>query len=195
MATDDATHELPAHGVPVPDMPTPDVPVPDLPIPDLPIPDMPVPDVMVAEREIRRRLLDYCRGIDRCDAELVASVYHHDAIDDHGGFKGSGLDFARYATEKLRNHAEATTHMVGDSIIDFTGPDRAEVETPVLAWHRCRDAEGPYLERFGGRYFDTFERRDGAWKISHRLVTHDWDALERVTPAFPPDRFTPSPRN
>jgi hypothetical protein len=152
-------------------------------------------DLMVAEREIRRRLLDYCRGIDRCDPDLVASVYHPDATDDHGGFRGSGLDFARYATEKLRAHAEATTHLIGDSIIDFTGPGTAEVETSVLAWHRCRDDDGPYLERFGGRYFDTFEHRDGAWKISHRLVTHDWDALERITPAFPPARFTPSPRN
>ena len=35
------------------------------------------------EREIRRRLHDYCRGIDRLDAELVASVYFADAIDDH----------------------------------------------------------------------------------------------------------------
>ena len=34
------------------------------------------------EREIRRRLHDYCRGIDRLDAELVASVYFADAIDD-----------------------------------------------------------------------------------------------------------------
>jgi len=39
---------------------------------------------LAAESEIRRRLLDYCRGVDRCDAELVASTYHADAIDDHG---------------------------------------------------------------------------------------------------------------
>lgn len=149
---------------------------------------------LLAEREIRRRLLDYCRGIDRCDADLVASVYHPDATDDHGGFKGLGLDFARYATEKLRAHARATTHVIGDSIIEFRDDRTADVETPVLAWHRCRDADGDYLERFGGRYFDTFEQRDGAWKITHRLVTHDWDAFERVQPAFPPGRFTPSPR-
>jgi ketosteroid isomerase-like protein len=156
--------------------------------------DVQIDDAVVAEREIRRRLLDYCRGIDRCDADLVASVYHPDATDDHGGFSGSGIDFARYATEKLREHAEATMHVIGDSLIDFTSDTTADVETPVLAWHRCRDDDGPYLERFGGRYFDTFERRDGAWKITHRLVTHDWDAKERVTPAFPPARFTPSPR-
>lgn len=150
---------------------------------------------IITEQEIRRCLLDYCRGIDRCDAELVASVYHADATDDHGGFRGLGVDFARYATAKLREHAEATMHVIGDSIIEFTAADRAEVETPVLAWHRCRDEDGPYLERFGGRYIDTFERRDGRWLISHRLVTHDWDAVERITLAFPEGRFTPSPRH
>lgn len=149
---------------------------------------------LMAEREIRRRLLDYCRGIDRCDAALVASAYHPDATDDHGSFQGPARDFARLATDALRRHAEATAHVIGDSIIDFTGDDTAEVETPVMAWHRCRDDEGAYLERFGGRYFDTFERRDGAWRIAHRRLTHDWDAKERIEPAFPPGRFAPSPR-
>jgi hypothetical protein len=149
---------------------------------------------MRAERAIRRRLLDYCRGIDRCDADLVASVYFDDSTDDHGGFTGLGVDFARYATERLREHAEATQHVIGDSIIDFDDERTAQVETPVLAVHRCRDAEGPFLERFGGRYLDTFECRGGEWRIRHRVVTWDWDARERIEPAFPAGRFTASPR-
>ena len=149
---------------------------------------------LLAEREIRRRLLDYCRGIDRCDAALVASVYFDDATDDHGAYQGSGVEFGKYATEKLREHAEATSHFIGDSIYDFEGDDVVLVETPVWAIHRCRDAEGEYLERFGGRYFDRFERRDGEWRIADRLVTHDWDVKEHIDRAFPPGRFTPSPR-
>jgi hypothetical protein len=149
---------------------------------------------MRAERAIRRRLLDYCRGIDRCDAALVASVYFDDATDDHGGFKGLGKDFAQYATERLRQHAESTQHVIGDSIIDFDDERTAQVETPVLAVHRCVGADGPYLERFGGRYLDTFECRGGDWRISRRVLTWDWDAKERVEPAFPAGRFTPSPR-
>jgi SnoaL-like domain len=152
------------------------------------------PATMRAERAIRRRLLDYCRGIDRCDAALVASVYFDDSTDEHGTFSGLGVDFARYATDRLRAHAEATQHVVGDSIIDFDDDRTARVETPVLAVHRCRDADGPYLERFGGRYLDTFECRAGDWRIRHRVVAWDWDAKERIEPAFPAGRFTPSPR-
>jgi SnoaL-like domain len=149
---------------------------------------------LLAERAIRRRLLDYCRGIDRCDATLVASVYFEDSTDEHGTFSGLGVDFARYATDRLRAHAEATHHVIGDSIIDFDDDRTARVETPVLAVHRCRDTDGPYLERFGGRYLDTFECREGDWRIRHRVVAWDWDAKERVEPAFPAGRFTPSPR-
>jgi hypothetical protein len=39
--------------------------------------------LLAAEREIRAALARYCRGIDRMEAELVRSVYHPDAHDDH----------------------------------------------------------------------------------------------------------------
>jgi len=143
---------------------------------------------------IQRCLLDYCRGIDRCDASLVASVYHPDATDDHGSFVGSGVDFARRVTAHLRRHATATTHFCGPPHIVFTSATTADVETQVLAWHRRRDDEGEYLEKFAGRYFDRFESRAGDWRIVHRALTHDWDAIERITNAFPAGTFAPSPR-
>ena len=51
---------------------------------------------LLDERAIERRLVDYCRGVDRGDAALVASVYHPDGTDDHGSFKGLGVDFAEH---------------------------------------------------------------------------------------------------
>ena len=146
---------------------------------------------LLDDREIRRRLLDYCRGIDRCDAELVASVYHLDATDDHGSFKGLGSDFAVYATATLLANMEATLHFLGDSIIDYDDSgDVAFVETYVKAEHRRSDEQGPFLERFGGRYVDRFERRNNEWKIANRICIREWDAKERIELAFPPNRFT-----
>lgn len=144
---------------------------------------------LLAEREIHRRLTDYCRGVDRCDQDLVASVYHPGATDDHGSFVGTGHDFAGYVVQRMRESHVATMHTLGNITIDFSGPDHAVVESYVHA-EQCRvDADGPFIEYFGGRYVDRFERRDGAWRIAHRTLLHEWDRLERITPAFPAGKF------
>jgi hypothetical protein len=152
-------------------------------------------EAVEAERAMRRCILNYCRGIDRCDAGLVASAFHADGTVDYGSTKGLGSDFAKNATTSLRAYAIATKHFPSDSIFEFTSRTTAESETQVLAWHRCSNDGGEYLENFAGRYFDTFELRDGDWRISHRRLTHDWDAKFMVEPAFTPGRFVPSPRN
>jgi len=143
------------------------------------------------ERAIHRCLLDYCRGVDRGDPELVASVYHADGTDDHGSFKGLGSDFAIYVTTRLPERYQATQHTIANTMIDFVGDDVANVESQVCARHvrPPRVDEGLMLETFGGRYVDRFERRDGAWKIARRLVVHEWNMVEPVTLAFPPERF------
>ena len=141
------------------------------------------------EREIHRRLTDYCRGVDRCDAELIASAYHPDARDDHGGFVGLGVDFARYVVDRLGTAYDATMHSIGNTTIDFVDDHTAHVETYVHAVHRRTRDAGPEIMSFGGRYVDRFERRDGAWRIADRVVVHEWDRLDRVTPAYPEGQF------
>jgi hypothetical protein len=143
---------------------------------------MDVNEQLLAEREIRRRLLDYCRGVDRCDTELIASAYHPDASDDHGAFQGTGHELARVVPEVLAEHFVSTMHMIGDSIIDFTDDTTAYVETYVHADHRARTNDGDFLERFGARYVDRFERRGGAWRIADRVVVVEWTDTSPITP-------------
>ena len=150
---------------------------------------------LLAEREIRRRMLDYCRGVDRCDADLVASTYHPDAIDDHGSFQGSGHELARFATEALLEHYESTMHTIGDSIIDFTDDTTAYVETYVYADHRAKDDEGERLERFGARYLDRFEQRHGAWRVADRVVVVEWSDESPITPVRGSSRYVHGLRN
>jgi len=149
---------------------------------------------LLDEQAIVQRLHDYCRGVDRCDAALVASVYHPDGTDDHGSFRGLGIDFAEYVTSRLPARYEATMHSISNPIVRFTGPDQALVESHVCARHRRVDDGQTVLDTFGGRYVDHFERRDGEWKIAHRVVVHEWDKTERVELAFPPGRFTEGKR-
>ena len=145
---------------------------------------------LLDERAIRRRLVEYCRGVDRGDAELVASIYHPDGTDDHGSFKGLGADFAAYVTTRLAERYQATMHTIGNTTIRFAGPDTAHVESHVCARQRRDDDRGPVLETFGGRYIDRFERRDGEWRIAHRVLLHEWDKVEHIALAFPPDRYS-----
>ena len=145
---------------------------------------------LLDERAIERRLVDYCRGVDRGDAALVASVYHPDGTDDHGSFEGLGVDFADHVTRRLAERYQATMHSISNVGIVFTGPDSAHVECHVTARHLGTDDRGPTLMSFGGRYVDRFERRDGEWKIVHRAVVHEWDKVENIEAAYPPGRFT-----
>src|SRR5688572_28213964 len=71
---------------------------------------------LLAKQEIRDVLMTYSRAIDRMDAELLASVYHPDAWDDHGGFKGTAEDFVAWVMPVLATF-DHTSHFLGNSLI------------------------------------------------------------------------------
>jgi hypothetical protein len=69
---------------------------------------------------IRTVLYDYCRAVDRGDAELMKSCYHADGTDDHGFFSGGGWDFADYVLPLLAQldrsiHSLTNPHIVRTS--------------------------------------------------------------------------------
>ena len=55
----------------------------------------------------RQAILDcmrrYCRGVDRRDEALILSVYHPDAIDDHGAFLGDPDEFIEWGRQRAIN--------------------------------------------------------------------------------------------
>lgn len=129
----------------------------------------------------------YCRAIDRTDEELLKSVYHPGAVDDHGSFSGDAAAFVTRTIRRLREEYEASQHRISNILIEFRG-DIAFVESYVVAIHRLLDGR---IEMAGARYVDRFGRREGSWKIERRLVVVDWDltvASGEVSPhlsAFP----------
>ena len=128
---------------------------------------------------ITEALARYCRGVDRCDLEMVRSLYHEDAIDDHGIWKGPAFDFADFIVERGKT-SRRTLHYVSNVYIELRGPDKAVCEA---YWASVKETDG--LPDFvGGRYLDTFERRNGEWKVSDRLIIFDIDRTDPVTGPF-----------
>ena len=136
---------------------------------------------LAAKEEIREVLLRYCRGVDRCDEELLRGVYHEDSYDDHGSFKGDGREFASAIVASKRTDALFSIHHVGNMSIDIElDADTATAETYFVAANRLRAAPD-HLQVFVGRYVDRFDRRDRQWAIAQRLVVHDWSGDVPIT--------------
>lgn len=146
---------------------------------------------MLAERAIRNVGLRYCRGIDRQDFDLVRSCYHPEAIDDHGDFCGGVEAFITYCQREL-GRFESTTHFIGNALVEFTGASSAVCETYVVATHRVPASRTKLTRDFvvGLRYGDKFERRNGDWRIAHRVCLFDWTRTDPVVPGWQfPDSY------
>jgi len=128
---------------------------------------------LLDEAAIRRVHLDYCRGVDRRDWDLVRSCYHPDAVDHHGPYSGGIDGFIAWAIEFVET-VVSTSHFVGNQLVDVDG-NTAFHEAYCQAHHRMRAADGTPAADYvvNLRYLDHMEARDGEWRISDRLVVHD----------------------
>jgi hypothetical protein len=135
---------------------------------------------LLDEAAVRRVHLDYCRGIDRRDWDLVRSCYHPDAIDYHGPFTGGVEEFIQWGKDVL-DSVETTTHFTGNQRVDVDD-DVAWHEAYVIAFHRfkAQEAEPAVDWVINVRYLDRMERRDGEWRIADRFVIHDSDRRDLV---------------
>jgi hypothetical protein len=153
-------------------------------------------ELLLAEREIGRAMARYCRGIDRRDRALLESVYHADAIDDHGpsGVK-TGAQFCALVDPDNPHGFPVewtmTQHLIGNHLAEVDG-DLATSETYFQARHRF-DHEGQAHDLvIAGRYLDRWERREGPFKIAERRVVYDWIRTDAVTAVWPgPDTDVP----
>lgn len=124
-----------------------------------------------AKEQIRDVLYQYCRAADRRDIELFKSCYHPDSTDNHGFYIGNGWEFADYVFPIL-NQLDLCIHSLSNPIIKID-ENKALVETQWFVIHRLRRWFGITDLCHNGRYLDIFEKRDGQWKILHRMAVLD----------------------
>jgi hypothetical protein len=149
-------------------------------------------ELLLDKQAITEVLYRYCRGVDRCDVDLVDSIYWDDAVDDHGYWKGPGRDFGSFVCDRLMQANERTTHTVTNVLIELDGGD-AWSESQVLAHLVRRDTEPRIADVMGGRYLDKFSKREAEWRIDERTVVLDWTTTyvwDAVPPPLPLEEFT-----
>lgn len=138
-------------------------------------------------QEIYDCIMRYARGVDRLDRELLLSVYHPDAVDDHGMFVGGPEQFADWALGMHASMHVSQQHCILNHTCDLDG-DVAHTETYYMFIGMNR--EGPPFAASGGRYVDRFERRDGRWAIAARVCVRDWAPLDRTPDMGDPESLT-----
>ena len=130
-----------------------------------------------ARAEIHDVLLRYCRGLDRVDMDLVRGAFHPDAwVDFPASLHVGSVDgFVDFLTGEMPRFVR-TMHLLGNSLVEFDGPNIAHVETYLNADHQGTEVHQWANEnvKLWARYLDRFERRGGEWRIIHRLVMWDW---------------------
>lgn len=151
---------------------------------------------LVDRQEIYDVLTRYCRALDRCDVELMKSVYWPDGFDDHGVFKGNAQEFAEFIVREIQTWFEVTMHAICNVHMEVK-EDVAHTEAYLFAYHRVsgqgrmvEEVFGPtYIKHltgrdtgpvphdffYGGRYVDRLEKRNGEWRIAKRTVVMDWN--------------------
>lgn len=124
---------------------------------------------LAARAAIHDLVMAYCRGVDRADPALLASIFWEDGVMDAGMGRTGAADFAETITAYCRSAMEHCFHAVANEWVEVKG-DRAVGEHYVIAQVRA----GGQDMLTGGRYLDRYERRGGVWKIAERTFVADW---------------------
>lgn len=142
---------------------------------------------LIDRQAIHDCLMRYSRGVDRLDRELLMSVYHPDAVDDHGMFVGGREDFADWVIDMHSTLHISQQHCLMNHSCEIDG-SVAHSETYYM--FIGMNKQGDPISVSGGRYVDRFEKRDGTWAIAHRVCVRDWISTDEPIDPDDPAAFT-----
>jgi hypothetical protein len=127
-------------------------------------------DAALSRDAIRQLLTGYCRGVDRGDKDLLASVFWEDSSVISGVINASGPEFSSGIVDFVTTNLDYCFHSIANEWIEVKG-DHAVGEHYILA-HVCAGGQDVMT---GGRYLDSYVRREGVWKIAARTFVADWN--------------------
>src|SRR5262249_21382405 len=94
----------------------------------------------------------FCRGVDRCDAAMINSAFHPDAVDEAHGGHGTytGENMAEKLIAWVRKAEQTPIHMVTSQLIEIHG-DVGGGEADFFTSHGERGGAGGLSLRAMGR--------------------------------------------
>jgi ketosteroid isomerase-like protein len=140
---------------------------------------------LLDKQQIHEALMRYARGVDRGDAALICSAYHPDAVDEHGVGDYTGVTVGPGIVEMMAD-LRVSSHHITNHLITVHDATTAGCESYFTVWQSHQvDGTDAVLHALG-RYVDRFEKRDGEWRIAHRLVIVEHTAVHLLGAAPPP---------
>jgi len=139
-------------------------------------PDALALDAALSRAAIHDLSMAYARGVDRADAALLKSIFHEDSTVISGVINGPGEQFADQITAYVSANLDYCVHSVANEWVEVKG-DHAVGELYVIA----QMTAGGQDVMTGGRYIDTYQRRNGTWKIKTRTFVADWNTTHPST--------------
>lgn len=133
---------------------------------------------MSAADALRRLGLCYARAIDRCDADLLLSIFTADG--SVGNLDAADPDFIGHAAlRSMVAQVDAmfikTLHKVHNQLIDRIDGDLASGETYCTACHIMPVPTGGWqVLDMAIRYHDRYRSEGGTWKFASRSLEVEW---------------------
>lgn len=128
------------------------------------------------ERQILNLLHQYCELQDAADFRAVSELFRHSGYRVKGGQSLFGFDEV-YAlkTKHDKIHADGTLrtkHVTTNTILELDPDGRTAQTRSYFTVYQGTPAL-PLQCVIAGRYHDRFEKVDGAWRFSDRLILGD----------------------
>lgn len=120
-----------------------------------------------ARVRISELIARYSHAIDRGEREDFAALWHPDVTYTTAGTTYHGVQETLSVAEGLWDSGGQSWHLPANTVIEFTSESTATATSTIAA---IATGAGDTAQYYLGSYLDTFERRDGVWLFSSRVV-------------------------
>jgi ketosteroid isomerase-like protein len=124
---------------------------------------------LITRAEITDTAFAYCRGVDRCDYDLLIDLFTSDAVFDYGhGRVTQGHEALAALFREATGRYTSTSHHCSTVAFHEIDGDYARTTSYIYAFHD--DSRADRQVHIWGCYEDQWRNEDVRWRISERKV-------------------------